>query len=121
MELLPIGSVLSKLWWWSTPDKYAGPARFDTLAKARQHGPSPVISVEFVLTTPDDRQVVARGGVPSADTIWRPSPRQEDGVLPVVGARVIELIPKEPSSISADVLEIVFRNPDSTRFVLIPA
>lgn len=126
MELLPIGSVLSRVWWWSTPDRYAGPARFDTLPEARQHGPSPVISVEFALTTPDGREVIARGGVPSADTIWRRSTRQEDGVLPVVGAQVIELIPSEPgvrtdgSGLSADYLEIVFRNPDGTRFVLIP-
>lgn len=120
MELLPVGSVLTRLWWWSTPDKYAGPARFDTLERARQHGPSPVISAEFALTTPDDREVITRGGVPSADTLWRTSPRQEDGVLPVVGARVIELVPKDPGSLGADVLEIVFRNPDGTRFVLIP-
>ncbi|GAB3739154.1 hypothetical protein [Microlunatus parietis] len=116
MESPPIGSVLSRVWWWSTPDRYAGPARFDTLAKARRHGPAPVISVEVVLTTPDDREIVTRGGVPSADTMWRRSTRQEDGVLPVVGAGVIEVVPTG----STGILEIVFRNPDGSRFVLIP-
>lgn len=47
-------------------------------------------------------------------------------MLPVVGARVIELIPYEPgvptvgSGLSADFVEIAFLNPNGTQFVLIP-
>jgi hypothetical protein len=106
---LPAGSRLTGISWLSTPDKYAGPQLFDSLGAARAHGPSPVVSAELEVRTPDGRVVDLSGGVPSADTIWRSSPRQDAGVLPVLGAVVAEVV--------AD--EVVFRNPDGGRFVLI--
>jgi hypothetical protein len=24
----PQGAIVTRIWWWNTPDKYAGPARF---------------------------------------------------------------------------------------------
>ena len=111
MPLPPLGATLTSLVWLSTPDKYGGPERFDDLESARAHGPYPVISAEVILTTPDGVALELSGGVPSADTMWRDSPRQEPGVLPSLGARVVEQLESRQ--------EAVFENPDGSRFVLI--
>jgi hypothetical protein len=108
---LPAGSRLTRISWLSTPDKYAGPKLFDSLDGARAHGPSPIVSAELEVRTPDGRTVDLSGGVPSADSIYRSSPRQDAGVLPALGAVVEEFV--------AAAHEVVFRNPDGGRFVLI--
>ncbi|GAB3880148.1 hypothetical protein GCM10029964_033890 [Kibdelosporangium lantanae] len=33
-ELVPVGATITALYWWNTPDKYEGPAAYDTRAKA---------------------------------------------------------------------------------------
>jgi hypothetical protein len=72
--------------------------------------------------------------VSAADTMWRRSPRQQEGVRPEIGAVVTEslrssrsfaeLLPKaEPTRdnrIADAYAEIVFRNPDDGQFVLLP-
>jgi len=111
MTLPPLGATLTSLLWLSTPDKYGGPERFNDLESARAHGPYPIISAEVIVTTPDGDKLDLSGGVPSADTMWRDSDRQEPGVLPGLGARVVELLEIRN--------EAVFENPDGSRFVLI--
>jgi hypothetical protein len=110
---LPPGAVIESIIWWSTPDKYASAARFDTLAAAREYNSTAVISVELVLRTRDGRRVIATGGGPSIDSIWRDSHRQEPGVVPDRGAVLVER-----DAVAERSGEHVFRNPDGRRFVL---
>ncbi|MEE6258759.1 hypothetical protein [Plantactinospora sonchi] len=133
-ELVPVGSVVDALWWWNTPDKYAGPARFDTLAGARAHNPIAQLTIEVRLRTPDGgaRRVV--GAVTTVDDFVRRSPRQDPGVLPTLGATVVELVrrteprtrygaapePTEQTRIEDAYDEVVFRDPAGGRFVLLP-
>ncbi|RKT74955.1 hypothetical protein DFJ66_8330 [Saccharothrix variisporea] len=106
---MEIGSVVTRVRWLNTPDKYGGPALFDTPANARAHAPSGVITARLSLATPDGRLVELDGGVSTADPIWRTPTRQDPGVLPVVGARLV----------AVDDRDHVFTNPDGGDWVLI--
>jgi len=107
---VPVGSRVAQVAWLATPDKYSGPKLFGDLAKARAYGGSgSIITAELELTTPDGGSVTVSGGVPSTDTLWRDSPRQDPGVFPAEGARLV----------AAEDGELVFTNPPGGRWVLI--
>lgn len=137
-ELVPIGAVVTDIHWWSTPDKYAGPARFPTLAEAEAYNDTGLISVELTLRTEAGDSVVLTGGVPSVEPALTTSPRQGDGVLPERGAVLIGSTPKEKRAkaflegtplagdqsflgrVAYHYSELVFANADGARFVLYP-
>jgi hypothetical protein len=139
--LVPIGATVTAVYWWSVPDKYAGPERFETLSEARAYNSVAYIVCELELRTDDDDQIVLCGDVPFAEQGARKSPRQDPGVQPIVGGILASAIPRKNSGerreekerlglrkddartalISYEYSELVFRNPDGSRFVLYPA
>ncbi|MFB9686779.1 hypothetical protein [Amycolatopsis plumensis] len=109
MEKVPEGSSVTRIRWLNTPDKYDSPLRFADLALARAYATSGVITAELELATPDGRMIAIAGGVATADSIWRESPRQDPGVLPAWGAQLVTI----------EVRDHVFANPDGGQWVLI--
>jgi hypothetical protein len=114
-ELPPQGAIVTRIWWWNTPDKYAGPARFTTLEEAKAYNSVSILSVELELREPDGRELTLTGLVPSVDSMGHASPRQDPDVLPEVGAKVVDHIPGRLGRPH----QTVFRNADGGNFVFI--
>ncbi|GIL26002.1 hypothetical protein [Actinocatenispora comari] len=138
--LVPIGATVTAIYWWNEPDKYAGPARFDTVSKAMDYNMSGHVLVELELRTVDGSSVMLYGGVPFTELGLRMSPRQDPGVQPAPGAVLLSAILwKDRESwresyerlglrkdrsltalISYEYTELIFKNPDGSQFVLLP-
>lgn len=118
-----VGSVVTAVRWCATPDKYGAPAMFDDLDRAKAHAVSGVVTVELDLITPQGRHATITGGVPSADSMFRRSPHQHDGVLPVIGSVLLQLTPISPANtaLPGRYQEIVFRTPTASQFVVLAA
>jgi hypothetical protein len=121
-ELFGLGSVVTGIWWWSTPDKYDPPRRFENVAAARAHGTSSVITVELALRDPDGTARTLVGEVPAVAPNFRLVEGVSDTNAPRVGAVAIELVPRHRGNRAPrggddprceDRYEaIIFRNPD---------
>jgi hypothetical protein len=138
--LVPIGATVTAVHWWSVPDKYAGPERFETTSEARAYDSSAYIVGELELRTAEDDLVVLCGDVPFSELSNRKSPRQDPGVRPVVGGVLSSAILRKYTGerraaderlgfredksrtalISYEYSELIFRNPDGSQFVLYP-
>jgi len=115
-DLVPIGATIMALYWWNTPDKYEGPAAYDTRAKAEKAADRTGgrINMELTLGTPQGRAVRFFGGLRTDES-------------PQLGAVVVDLERYPPpkhgfgrdtsvqARIEASYDEVTFENADGTR------
>ncbi|BCJ30851.1 hypothetical protein [Actinocatenispora sera] len=120
-ELFGLGAVVQGVWWWSTPDKYKPPRRFDDVAAARAYGTASVITVELLLRCVGGAEATLVGEVPSVAPNFRLAEGASDASAPQVGATAVEFVPRNgvrepPRSVEARCDDryraIIFRNPD---------
>ncbi|GAA2097313.1 hypothetical protein GCM10009780_44950 [Actinomadura alba] len=52
-EHMLLGAIVTKIWWWSTPDKYAGQERFETFEEAKAYNR---IANKLIATTTTGRR-----------------------------------------------------------------
>lgn len=128
-----LGAEVTRVQWWSVPEKYSAPQLFDDLEKAHAYGYRPTVTALLTLRSPTGETLELEGGVSSADSIYRRSPRQDEGVLPEPEAVVVEVVRRrvppyrlvqapdtDRTTISNLFREVVFRVPDGGQFVLLP-
>lgn len=93
-EMFDLGSVVTGVRWWSTPDKYDPPRRFESVAAARGYGTASVITVELALRGTDGTERTLVGEVPAVAPNFRLVEGASDTNAPQPGAVAVEFVPR---------------------------